>query len=148
MFKEARPYMFFKNRSEIARYIEQELLTASLGAIERTTNEEERRNIRLRIADIGRYFAEAMQPEAAEGWWTIEQAAAHLNTTPKAMYKWVKEHGCPASRVGPGIRTALRFRRSELDAWLMNQRPTALREPPLPARSTRRRPVTLEQLLK
>ena len=121
MSKEAHLYKFFNNRHEVATYIEQELLTTWRGDMERTSNEVERRNIRLRIADIERYFAEAMQPETGEGWWTIEQAAAHLGTTPKSLYKWVRLHGCPAYRVGHGIRTALRFRRSELDQWLLKQ---------------------------
>jgi excisionase family DNA binding protein len=121
MSQEARLYKFFNDRHEVARYIEQALLTTWRGDMERTSDEIERRNIRLRIADLERYFAEAMQPEADEGWWTIEQAAAHLGTTPKAVYKWAKIHGCPAYRVGLGLRTALRFRRSELDQWLSEQ---------------------------
>ena len=121
MSKEARPYKFFKSRSEVATYIERELLTTWRGDTERISDEVERRHIGLRVADVERYLAEAMQLERGEGWWTIEQAAAHLGTTPKALYKWVKLHGCPAYRVGGGIRTALRFRRSELDQWLLNQ---------------------------
>ena len=121
MFKEPHPFKFFKSRSEVATYIECELRMAWRGDIERISDEVERLNIALRIADVERYLAEAMQPEMGEGWWTIEQAAAHLGTTPKALYKWVKLHGCPAYRVGGGIRTALRFRRSELDQWLLKQ---------------------------
>jgi excisionase family DNA binding protein len=121
MSKEARPYKFFNSRHEVATYIEQALLTTWRDDMDRTANEVERRNIRLRIADMERYFAEAMQPEVGEGWWTIEQAAAHLGTTPKALYKWVRMHGCPAYRVGQGIRTPFRFRRTELDQWLARQ---------------------------
>lgn len=82
-----------------------------------------------------------------EGWWTIEQAAAHMGTTPKALYKWVKIHGCPAYRVGAGIRTALRFRRSELDQWLVKQQVAPRIEIPLSKRRVKSSPMTLSQLL-
>lgn len=52
--------------------------------------------------------------EAMTQWLTVEEAAAHLGTTPLGIYKRVERGHIRAHRLG----RLLRFKRSDLDASL------------------------------
>lgn len=55
------------------------------------------------------------EPMAIEGWVGILEVAAHLQVTKESVYRWIDTKGLPAHRVG----RLLRFRLSEVDAWVL-----------------------------
>lgn len=49
-----------------------------------------------------------------EPWVDVDEVAAHLGVTRDSVYRWVESKNLPARRVG----RLLRFRLSEIDAWV------------------------------
>lgn len=56
-----------------------------------------------------------------ESFLTTEEVLAYLKITPRTIYRLIRDGELPAVRVG----RQWRFRRSDLDAWLEQQRPSA-----------------------
>jgi len=53
--------------------------------------------------------------------WTIKEAAAYLRLSTSEVYKMVRrkdERRVTHFRLGKGLRSPLRFRKSDIDAWL------------------------------
>ena len=49
-----------------------------------------------------------------ERWLNMEEICKHLSVTNDTVYKWIKEKGMPASRVG----RRWMFKREEVDEWI------------------------------
>lgn len=52
---------------------------------------------------------------------TIEEACAYLKVARQTIHNWVHRGTIPHEKAG----TRLRFRKSDLDAWLKREQPTA-----------------------
>jgi len=52
---------------------------------------------------------------------SIDQAAKHLQVTPRTVDRYVNAAGLPVHRMGSGPKAHKRFYRSELDAWLRSR---------------------------
>lgn len=59
----------------------------------------------------------------------VEEVAAHLGIAKETVYRWVEARGLPAHRVG----RLLRFRLSEVDAWVAGRSGNGAATPPQPA---------------
>ena len=53
-----------------------------------------------------------------ERWVDVDKVAAHLSVSRDTVYRWI-EKGLPARRAG----RLLRFRLSEIDAWILRSNP-------------------------
>jgi excisionase family DNA binding protein len=62
-----------------------------------------------------------------ERWVGVEEVATHLGVARDTVYRWVESRGLPARRVG----RLLRFRLSEVDAWVAGKRTDRVAEPRL-----------------
>ncbi len=60
---------------------------------------------------------------------TAEEVGTRLGLSPRTIYKWAGQKRIPALKVGG----ALRFRPSELDAWLGAPAPPAWPSPVIPS---------------
>jgi excisionase family DNA binding protein len=52
---------------------------------------------------------------------TKEDAAAYLGLSPRTLERRVHDRSVPFHKVGPSLRSGVRFRYSELDAWVAEQ---------------------------
>jgi excisionase family DNA binding protein len=91
-------------------------------------------NIALEVADRVERIVEQRLEAGREGWITADDAAKHLACSRHRIYALVHERwrDFPYSKDG----SRLLFRRSELDTWLEQQRPTTA----APGRASRQRP--------
>jgi len=69
-----------------------------------------------------------------ERWVGVDDVAAHLGVGKDSIYRWVENRGLPARKVG----RLLRFRLSEVDAWVEAGEGERPAEPPPPAPAPRR----------
>ena len=69
-----------------------------------------------------------------ERWVGVDDVAAHLGVGKDSVYRWVENRGLPARKVG----RLLRFRLSEVDAWVEAGEGERPAEPPAPAPAPRR----------
>ena len=53
-----------------------------------------------------------------EPWVNLEEITKHLNVSKDTIYRWIRQRGLPASKVG-GL---WKFRTSEVDAWVRGLR--------------------------
>lgn len=58
-------------------------------------------------------------PDEKEPWISVEEAAMHLGVQRDTIYKWITRRDLPAHKAG----RLWKFRRSELDAWVMAPEP-------------------------
>ena len=51
---------------------------------------------------------------------TFDEAAERLSVSPKTLRNWIAAHRCPFAyvKLGDGCRAPVRFRATDLDAWL------------------------------
>jgi excisionase family DNA binding protein len=54
----------------------------------------------------------------AEGWINLRDAAAHLNVSKSFLYQKGQSLGIPRVKLG----SKYRYKKSDLDAWLMNNK--------------------------
>jgi excisionase family DNA binding protein len=59
-------------------------------------------------------------PDTEDGWMDTRAAADYIGLTPNALHKIAARDGIPCSR--PAGTRKLRFRRSELDEWMREDR--------------------------
>ena len=69
-----------------------------------------------------------------ERWVGVDDVAAHLGVGKDSIYRWVENRGLPARKVG----RLLRFRLSEVDAWVEAGEGERPAESPPPAPAPRR----------
>lgn len=60
--------------------------------------------------------SEEMNTFVDERWLSVEEIAAHLGIKRDTIYKWIERKEMPAHKVG----TLWKFRRSEVDAWVLS----------------------------
>ena len=63
-----------------------------------------------------------MASRAQEPWTTADVVGRHLGVAKDTVYRWVRQRDLPAHRVG----RLLKFRLSEVDAWVAREKPTEL----------------------
>jgi excisionase family DNA binding protein len=80
----------------------------------------------------------------SESYVTREGVAKHLEMSATHVSRLVQDEGLPAYPVNAGRRVHLRFRLSEVDAWLEERRERRLRDLLDGRRYTRRRIVPVE----
>jgi excisionase family DNA binding protein len=56
-----------------------------------------------------------------EKWMTVKDVAEYLQLSMDMVYKMAQQEKIPASKIG----TQWRFKREEIDKWVMSQRPNA-----------------------
>jgi uncharacterized protein len=66
-----------------------------------------------------------MEERPQEKWVGVEEVAEHLGVGKESVYRWVDSRKLPARRIG----RLLRFRLSEVDAWVADQRIDHVAEP-------------------
>jgi len=60
-------------------------------------------------------------PSDAERWLSVEEIALHLGVKRDTIYKWIERSSLPAHKAG----RLWKFRRAEVDDWVLKQRPGA-----------------------
>ena len=61
---------------------------------------------------------EKNRPEMEERLLTIDDVAEFLQVNPMTIYSWVRDGKIPAFKIGK----VLRFKKSEIDAWLKKKK--------------------------
>jgi helix-turn-helix protein len=62
-------------------------------------------------------------------WLVTKKAADHLKMSPRTLERWrVQGIGPVFSKAGPGLRARVLYRRSDLDAWLVQREHRSTRE--------------------
>lgn len=72
-------------------------------------------------------------PDGHEPWVTSEEICKYLRISANTLTRWISVQGMPSRRVG----RSLRFRLSEVDAWMGSQ-PLAAKGNPAKSPATRR----------
>jgi excisionase family DNA binding protein len=62
----------------------------------------------------------------AERWLSVEEIAAYLGVKRDTIYKWIERSNLPAHKAG----RLWKFRRAEVDDWVLKQRSGAPGSPP------------------
>jgi helix-turn-helix protein len=64
-----------------------------------------------------------------EPWLRTKEAARHVKMSPRTLERWrVQGDGPVFSKAGPGLRARVLYRRSDLDAWLVQREHRSTRE--------------------
>lgn len=61
-----------------------------------------------------------------EPWLPADAVACHLGVAKDTVYRWARNRGLPAHRLG----RLLKFRLSEVDAWVAREQPEEVRRAP------------------
>lgn len=58
-----------------------------------------------------------MPPRGHEPWVSKQQLVAHLGVTPRTIERWINL-GMPCLKLGGDLRSRVRFKITEVEAWL------------------------------